>query len=293
VGKLSRVSRVAAWGLGVLIAVVGLACGAVYAGFAWMTLRTLDVPLEPPPPRVTLADPAEARRFTVLLGCVSCHGRDGGGGKVGLPGVLLIGSPNLTRVLPQYSDAELARLIRFGVRRDNRTALMMPTATFYPLGDDDLARVMAYVRSLPPAPDRGPGTGVREISFQARVGFVLGKVRTAAGSVDRSRPRWGELPRTTPFERGRYLASITCSECHGVDFEGVEIQGSPTLRLVAGYDLDQFKHLLRTGEPLGKRQLGEMAAVAKEDFVSFKDSEIEDIYAFLREHFAAPAAPAP
>jgi mono/diheme cytochrome c family protein len=269
--------------------VAALAVGFVYAAFARITTRKHDIPLEPAPSIVQITDPTEARRLPVLLGCLSCHGKSGGGGKMELPGVVLLGAPNLTTVLPEYGDAELVRLIRFGVRRDGTTALGMPAATFYPLGDSDLAKVIAYLRNLPPAADRGPGRGVRQISFKARVGIVLGKFKTSAGSVDRTAPRWGELPRTTPFERGRYLASVTCAECHGQDFEGSELEGSPSLRIAAVYDLEQFGHLLRTGEPISKRDLGEMTSVAKEDFVLFNDAEIADLHAFFRGRFGTPA----
>lgn len=282
--------RVVLWSLASLLCAALLAVGSVYAAFAWVTTRRHDVPLEPAPPIPRPADAAEGRRLSVLLGCLSCHGRNGGGGKMELPGLVLLGAPNLTEVLREYSDAELVRLVRFGVRRDGRTALGMPAGTFYPLGNSDLARVIAYLRSLPPAPSRGPGR-VREISFRARVGVLLGKFKTSVGSVDRSLPRWGELPRTSPFERGRYLASVVCSECHGLDFQGMDIEGSPSLRIVAAYDLEQFKHLLRTGEPMDKRDLGEMSTAAREDFVMLTDAEIADLYAFFRGAFGAPVAP--
>ena len=104
-------------------------------------------------------------------------------------------------------------------------------------------------------------------------------------AVDPAAPRWGERPRSTPVERGRYLASITCSECHGRTFGGDADAGSPSLAIARGYDLPQFTHLLRTGQPIGGRDLGEMSEAAREDFVNFRDDEIADIYAFLRREF--------
>ena len=50
----------------------------------------------------------------------------------------------------------------------------------------------------------------------------------------------------------------------------------------------QFTHLLRAGQPIGGRDLGEMSEAAREDFVNFRDDEIADIYAFLRREFGDP-----
>jgi hypothetical protein len=116
----------------------------------------------------------------------------------------------------------------------------------------------------------------------------------SAGVV--ARPRWGELPRATPFERGRYLASITCSECHGLDFRDNEFEdntcdGGPSLAIVAMYGRDEFRRLMRTGEPIGDRELGEMSRVARIGFVHFRDEEIEGIRTFLREHHGLPQEP--
>ena len=99
-------------------------------------------------------------------------------------------------------------------------------------------------------------------------------------------PRWGELSRSTPFERGRYMASIICSECHGLDFKGEAFEGSPSLEILAVYNIDQFKHLMRTGEPISKRDLGLMSMVARDAFVHFREDEMIDIYTFLRQNFA-------
>src|SRR5690606_40923871 len=45
-----------------------------------------------------------------------------------------------------------------------------------------------------------------------------------------------------------------------------------------------FRHLMRTGEPISGRDLGEMGWVARNGFVNFKDQEIDEIRTFLREY---------
>ena len=120
-----------------------------------------------------------------------------------------------------------------------------------------------------------------------RLALVLGKWQIAADQVDRASPRWGELPRSSPFARGRYLASVTCSECHGLDFKGLAYFPSPSLAIVNGYHPAQFRRLLRTGEHLSGRTDGTMSKVAREAFAEFTDEEIDDLYVFLSETFAA------
>ena len=69
--------------------------------------------------------------------------------------------------------------------------------------------------------------------MRGRLALATGEWKVAAEQVDRSMPRWGELPMQTPFERGRYLASIVCSECHGSDYRGDPLEGGPSLAVVA------------------------------------------------------------
>ena len=107
--------------------------------------------------------------------------------------------------------------------------------------------------------------------------------------MDPSSPRWGAQPRTSAFERGRYTASTVCAECHAPSFEGDPIDGGPSLRIVGAYDLPAFRHLLRTGEPVGgPRDIGIMGSVARNAFSQFRDDEIDDLYVFLRSRAGLP-----
>src|SRR5690606_12883017 len=72
-----------------------------------------------------------------------------------------------------------------------RSALGMASQTFYFLGPDDLARLIAHLRR---APDEPPIPRERYVSFRGRIGLALGMLQTSADAVDRGRPRWGALP---------------------------------------------------------------------------------------------------
>ena len=261
------------------IAVLSLA--ALYAISEWRLRRSYDAPLTP----LRTSEPvdlAEGERMAKIVGCwAGCHGPEGEGGAEHIRGIVRHTAPTLSAVLPLYTDEELVRLIRYGVKRDGRSAIGMISYTFWPLGDEDLADIIAHLRRQPPVQ---PVPRKLELTFRGRIALVTGRWKVSAAQVDRTIPRWGELPRATAFERGRYLASITCSECHGLDFGGNELEGAPSLAVVAMYTPESFRHLLRTGEALGGRDLGLMSRVSRNAFSLFTDGEISDIYAFLRTH---------
>src|SRR5688572_33081478 len=191
-----------------------------------------------------------------VVGCwAGCHGERGEGGADTIEGIHRNTAPTLSEVLPFYSDAELARLVN----------------------------IFAHLRRQPVMP---PVARSHELKFRGRVALVVGEWKLAADQVDASAPRWGELPLSTSFERGRYLASVVCSECHGEDFNGSLLEGGPSLAILAVYSPEDFVRLLKTGKPPGGRDIPKMSWMPAVDFT---DQEIDDLYAFLREHHGLPA----
>ncbi len=264
---------------------IGLAAGVafvfvalVYAVSEWRIRRSYDAPLVPIAATAP-ADPVAGEHMAKLLGCwEGCHGRRGEGGTESIEGIVRHTAPTLSQVLPRYSDAELVRLIRYGVRRDGRSAVGMISYTFWPLGDQDLANVIAHLRRQPATP---PVPRRLELTLRGRIALVTGEWKVSAEQVDRTIPRWGELPRRTPFERGRYLASVICSECHGLDFRGNPLEGAPSLAIVAAYGRDAFHALIRTNTAIGGRRIPPMEWTPD---AGFTDGEIDDLYAFLRAY---------
>lgn len=283
--KLRRLS------LGLLAVLVPLplfAVGGLYALSEWQLRRPRDAPFDAGLRLPVSTDDAEARRQAILVGCwEGCHGKTGQGLTLTLPGSQRLTAPALSKVLPLYSDGELVRLLRYGVRKDGSTALMMPADTFYPMGDAHIGAIVDFLRRQPKV--AGPRRE-RSLSLKTRMAVLRGEFPLSALEVDPSAPRWGELPRRTPFERGRYIASTVCAECHGRDFNGDAWDGGPALAIIAAYDFAQFKHLLRTGEPPGGRDLGDMGEVARDAFVYFDDTELADLYVFLRGRAGLPHA---
>lgn len=69
--------------------------------------------------------------------------------------------PNITSggKLATYSDEELVRVIRHGVKRDGRGAFVMPSDDYQHFSDADVGAIVAYLRSVPSV-DRDLGTSM-------------------------------------------------------------------------------------------------------------------------------------
>jgi cytochrome c553 len=251
---------------------------SVFAVSEWKIRRHYDAPLVPLH-ALAPADPVAGEHWAKLVGCWSgCHGDRGEGGSEHIEGIVTHTAPTLSGVLPQYSDAELLRLIRYGVKRNGRSAVGMISYTFWALGDQDIANIISHLRRQPATP---PVPRRLDLTMRGRIALVTGAWKVSAEQVDRNIPRWGELPRETPYERGRYLASVICSECHGLDFKGNALEGAPSLVVLGAYDPVAFRTLIRSNRAVGGRRIAPMGWTPE---VGFTDVELDDLYAFLRAY---------
>jgi cytochrome c553 len=272
-------SRVARTSLVIMAVLAATVLGAIYLASEWRLRRSYDAPLEPlhatAPP-----DLQEGERMARIVGCWDgCHGRTGQGGREEIRGIMRNTAPTLSQVVPLYSDEELVRLIRYGLKRDGKSAVGMISYTFWALGEQDLANIIAHLRRQPVL---RPVERRLQITWRGRLALVTGAWQVSVEQVDHSRPRWGNLPQATALERGRYIASVTCSECHGLDYSGNPLERAPSLAIVAAYSLDQFTHLMRTAQAIGGRKLDRnMDWVAR---APFTDEEVTGLYQFLRTH---------
>lgn len=261
-----------------LIALVLIAAMAVYLASERIVRRTHEVDAPPFAARAESNSLAEGERLARLHGCLGCHGQNLEG-KVFIDEPLLahIVSPNLTIAVREYSDAQLERIIRHGIRPNGRSVVAMPSGMFSQLTDDDLGRILAYLRSAPPV--IGHAREVR-LGPLARLGVVIGRFAPAVDAVRRAEALSPEFPRAgDSTAAGAYLARTVCTECHGLDLNGGE--RAPDLRIAAGYTREQFSRLMRTGKALGDRELTLMSQVARSRFSRFTDQEVEALYGYL------------
>jgi mono/diheme cytochrome c family protein len=161
----------------------------------------------------------------------------------------------------------------------------MPSRAFAGLTDEDLGRIIAFLKSLPERPGPGP---VISLGPLGRIGIATGQYKTEVQLIAETVPPPEVSGEEPAF--GRYLARTICAHCHGTDLRGDSSPDgtSPTLRVVAAYSAEAFTQLLRTGVALGGRQLKEMGAVAREETSQLNDAEIAALYSYLH---AMPDAP--
>jgi mono/diheme cytochrome c family protein len=224
--------------------------------------------------------------------CGECHGLDGGG-KVFIDqpenGLLLRGA-NLTlgsgSAVRQYTPVDWVRTIRHGVKPDGRPVFVMPSEDFNRMTDDDLAAMVAYIRSLP-AIDAPPAS--MRLPLAARLAYGAGVMKDAAEKIDHRLPPSRPVPVAISVEHGAYVAE-GCKGCHRADYSGGPIAGGPpdwpaAARLrgsdsaIARYQsADQFKSLIRTGV----RPDGSMVDHAMPRNVHLNDTDLEAMYVFFQ-----------
>jgi len=266
-----------------LTSVAGLAiiAYAVVYGLSERALRrTYDVPAVTISVPTDSASIAEGERLATIRGCFGgCHGPHAEGGiMLDDPMLARLVAPNLTAAVRKYSDAELAVLIRNGVRPGGRSMVVMPSEAFVGLTDTDLERIIAFLRSLPALPGLEPRLVLGPLG---RIGLTVGKFKLAAQLIAETVPP----PEAANEEAalGRYLARTTCPQCHATDLRGTSNPGftSPSLQVVTGYTPEGFIWLLRTGVPLGERNLVMMGPWARDHLSHFTDAEIAALYGYL------------
>ena len=161
----------------------------------------------------------------------------------------------------------------------------MPSNMFYQLSNEDLGKIIAFLRSLPvsegPLADVWVGPRWRLDLLQWQWGLKQEVYLPLAEEIARDAPWIGADIEPAERNRGRYLATTVCSECHGMKLHG-DIEGStPNLAIVAAYSEADFFRLMRTATPLGGRELGLMGEMARERFVHLTDEEVLALYSYL------------
>jgi cytochrome c553 len=269
--------------------VVGGLVGLALLGFAYLYFaseRELDR-------QYTLADKAvlvipteaveiaEGKRIAQLAGCMHCHGDDLSGTVVDdIPKLVRLVAPNISTLLPDYSDAQLATVLRKGVKPDGKSVLFMPSEMYRHLRDEDLARVIAFLRTKPAVP--GGITEKTQLRPIGRLIIATGDFKPAARAIEELPAAASSFDANDPLSRGRYLTMNYCSECHGQALEGVAPINAPALAVAKGYSLEQFTRLMHEGVGTADRQFKLMSPTSRARFTQLKPEEIAALHAFLQ-----------
>ena len=225
----------------------------------------------------------EGGRLVKLLGCgPECHGRTLEGGLVIGDGALLrLVTPGLGRAMREYSDAELVRVIRQGVRRDGRSVFLMPSEAYSRLADDDVGKLIAYLRLALPAAGEGR-QAVIDFTVGGRLALLSGRLQPVAETIVHEALRPPQHRPSDPASLGEYLAASVCAECHGADLRGSARTVAPDLVMVSVYPPESLARLLRTGESIDKRRFDSTHVRITERLSTLTDEEISAIDAHLR-----------
>jgi mono/diheme cytochrome c family protein len=282
------IRRVMKW-IGIaLLGIAGIAAAGVLAIYVAMgsdLSRTHDHPGDEIPEFTDAASIEEGQRLAQLRGCSGgCHGRSTEGQIMFefFDGSRVV-APDLGKIAQRYTTTDFERAIRHGIRPDGTSVIrLMPSEMFASLSDRDLGLMIAYLRSRPPGTDAwpesryGPLARIMGFMFKREFGSVM--AAEVIEHVHSSPP-----DPANAREVGRYLADTTCTECHGDDLRGAPDGSTPGLAVAMAYSREQFATLMRTGQPLGDRELDFMGPVARSRFVRFTDEELSALHDYLSD----------
>jgi mono/diheme cytochrome c family protein len=276
---MSWLKRIGA-GIGALGGLAGL--GMAYLALRSPPMRPIDGTLK------VQATPALIERGRYLVEaharCLRCHSENdwrthggpplAGGRGAGwdipsaarMPGRVI--APNITSDVETgigaLPDDAIRRAVREGVGHDGRALFMMPWEDYRHLSDQEMAAIIAYLRTLPAIERRRETTAIRApIRW-----FIKSKPRPLTEPVP-------EPDLSDPVARGKHLAEIgLCRKCHtpvdgrheplpGLAFAGgteVEVGGlsraaniTPHASGIAHYSEALFIRTMRTGNIGGRR----------------------------------------
>ena len=156
--------------------------------------------------------------------------------------------------------------------------MVMPAEVFVLLTDEDLGRIIAFLKSLPAVEGPGPSVSLGPVGC---IGVAIGQFKTVAQLIAETVPP--PDAKSDEAAHGRYLARTTCAQCHGTDLRGASNPDftSPSLQLVAAYSPEAFAQLMREGVALGGRKRPTMSPWAQKLLSHLTDSEIAALYSYL------------
>lgn len=237
---------------------------------------------------------ATGRHVATIRGCIDCHGENLGGDVfIEDPVVGLLIASNLTTgrggIGESYTDEDLVKAIRHGVNKDNKSVIFMPSHEYNQIDSNDLAALIAYIRSVEPVDNELPDT---KIGLPFRMMYWLGGdiQLFPARLIDHSVPIPEPVLDRTPVELGKYVAA-TCTGCHGAGYSGGAIPGVPpdwpeasniTLNGPLGSWTEQdFLTAMRTGvTPDGRELRNEY--MPWQVFGHMTDEELTGLFAYLQ-----------
>lgn len=293
--KKSRLKKFLLLAGGGFVAFILLAVGAVF--FASESKLKAQIDLEAAAFVIPNAEDDVLARGKYLvdhvMGCghSDCHRADFGGGAVmdNFP-MGLIYAPNITAgegsVIKDYEPVDWIRILRHGIRKDGRRALVMPSEDYVTFSDEDLGAVIAYIKSQPPV-DRA--TRLHSPGPIGRMLLATGEIKFAHEKIDHTAERPKAEPGPTK-EWGEVLIGA-CIGCHGDGLSGGKIPGGdpswPEPRNItqhesgiAGWSFEDFNRAMREGKRPDGAEINPL--MPWQAYAGMTDDDIRALWEYLQ-----------
>lgn len=226
--------------------------------------------------------------------CAGCHGPDLSGiekwfdaGPLGT-----IDSANLTSgdggIGSFYTTEDFVAAIRHGIDEEGKPIFMPAVTSTSQLSDEDLAAIIAYLKTVPPVDHKTNGKNFTPL---AKILFVVGvlpplPVEVVSHDLHVTAPEAGPTA-----EYGEYMVNTNdCRVCHGPDLNGGPFPDPTVTKIspnltpggeVAFWSEEDFIKTIRTGVTPGGHEL-DPEFMPWEDYGKFYDDELKAIYAYLK-----------
>jgi cytochrome c553 len=290
---MKKLLRILAVVVAVLLLVAGGIAAYVFIAFNGLWTTKYSVPRHEVAVSTGEASLAEGRRLLQARACTECHGADLGG-RYFLEEAALgrIYARNLTTGhggdLAAWSNVDLERAIRHGVKPDGTPLVFMPANEFWAMSDEELGSVIQAIRAQPPVDRANQPNSFTPLMRGLSVFGVFPLV--PASHIDQQKPHPAPVAVGASAEYGRYLA-VACSGCHGETFSGGPIPGAPATMPVprnltpapdglGRYTQQQFATMLRTGTRPDGTMINEF--MPWKVYANLTDTEVQALYAFLQ-----------
>ncbi|HEX6269328.1 MAG TPA: cytochrome c [Anaerolineales bacterium] len=292
---MKKINRIIGILVGSLVGLILLTAFALY----FIGNSRLNMKYDFPPSNITIPTDAvsiEYGKQRAEFFCVGCHGEDLGGVErwldMGMLGTL--DSANLTSgeggVGREYTtDEDFVRALRHGIDPEGKPIYMPAVSATSHLSDEDLAAIIAYIKTVPPMDHKTNG---QQFTPFAKVLLALNMlppppVETVSHAVHVAAPEAG-----VTVEYGKYLVDILdCRLCHGQELTGgnfpdptvnVNVPGIASDGEVGFWSEEQFISTLRTGTTPGRHVLDPELMPWKEISARATDDELKAIYMYLQ-----------
>lgn len=237
---------------------------------------------------------------TVISDCTGCHGKD-------LSGTVVINDAALGRVVSanltkgkngvggSLSDADFVHAVRYGIKPDGHSVLLMPATDYQHFSDADLGAVIAYIKSLPAADSNLPST---QLGPLGRVLLVAGQLPLViAPQIDQSQAGGPPITPAVSADYGKYMVSVSCAGCHGDGLSGGHVPGTPPSFATAAnltpsgevgaWSEADFQKAVQTGvAPSGKKLDPFMPY---QTFVNLTNDEVQALWLYVHSVPSRPA----